>query len=173
MSAPKIPTALEGDILTRAGQGASAADLAAWLGADHGIEVSDRSVRTFLEKRRREREPIARAVIVENVTKSITTDLDALEYLAGKAREILQRATMGEKLQPSIALDAIKTELAVRAQRLKFAGGDEADGPKGDPRAASAVILLSPRRATASPQIPTSPPTSSESPSSGPSEGDP
>jgi hypothetical protein len=166
MAASKIPPALEGEILARYGAGEGGESIAAWLLSAHGIQVSDRAVRNFLEKKRKEREPIARAVIVEAVTKTVTRDLDALESMILRAQTI----GMNPLLHPGTALDAIKVELAIRTTRLKFSGGDEPDAPQAG--AKSAVILLSPRRAIASPQIPTSPPTSSESPTSGSSEGD-
>lgn len=168
MAASKIPPDLEGEILARYGRGEGGEAIAAWLLSAHAIQVSDRAVRNFLEKKRKEREPIARAAIAEVVVRTVTNDLAALEELAAKAREMQLFAMLGEKKSPTLALDAIRTELAVRQTRLKFAGGDEHDGPKGDPRAVSAVILLSPRRATP-PQIP--PP--GESPDQGSCEGKP
>lgn len=169
MAAAKIPPDLEGEILARYGRGEGGETIAAWLLSAHGIQVSDRSVRNFLEKKRKEREPIARAVIVEAVTRTVTNDLEALEELAAKAREIQRLSMLGEKKSPTLCLEAIRTELAVRSQRLKFSGGDEPDAPSNGLGAKSAVILLSPRRVIAPPQIPAPPP--SESPASGASEG--
>jgi len=168
MAASKIPPELEGEILARYGKGDGGEAIAAWLLSAHGIQVSDRAVRNFLEKKRKEREPIARAVIVEAVTKTVTSDLEALEVLISESREIQRMAMLVEKKSPTLALEAIRTQLAIRQTRLKFSGGDEPDAPTaGGPK--TAVVLLSPRRAIAPPQIPA--PPSSESPASGTSEG--
>lgn len=163
----KIPPDLEGELLTRAGRGASGDELAVWLLAEHRVEVSGRRVRAFLEKNRREREPIARAVVVEQVSKTVTADLAALEELAREAASIRAKALAGvpsktikvpgepDQKVPGVAPDlnvairAINSERAVRETRLRLGGGDPGAGGgahPGGPAVPTAFILLPPER---------------------------
>jgi hypothetical protein len=147
MSAKKIPPDLEPELLARAGRGESAAEIAAWLGTQN-VQISDRGVRRFLEQVRREREPIARSVAVQVVTKTVGTDLAELQNLADEARAVLDKAKERGNLFAAVA--AIQAEHAVRSTRLRLAGAEP------DPKAPgiiaggglrpTAVILLPPER---------------------------
>lgn len=151
MSAKKIPPDIEPELLARAGRGESGDQLAAWLSETHGIEMSGRRVRAFLENIRRERSPIARAATVAAVSKTVGTDLAELEILAGEAREILTLAKGKQNF--FAAVQAIQAEAKIRETRLKLSGAMEPDAPQGQ-RAATAVILLPPEKPIAVPQLP-------------------
>lgn len=143
----KIPPDLEPDLLARAGRGETGDELAAWLKAEHGIEMSGRRVRAFLEAGRREREPIARAATVAAVTKTIGTDLAEMEVLALNARAIHDQAlNVVEGQRPNLfaAIQAISVEKSIRETRLKLSGAMEPDAPQ-QPRV-SAVVLLPPEK---------------------------
>jgi hypothetical protein len=160
VSAKKIPPDIEPELLGRAGRGESGDELAAWLDQAHGIKVSGRRVRAFLEEKRREREPIARAAIVKVVSETVAADLQALDELATEARALLEIAKLSGNL--FAAIQAISVEKSVRETRLKLSGGSEPDQPPGGGRAATAVILLPPERRIELPALPAPAPVTPE-----------
>ena len=89
MAAPKriTPDMLPG-MLKLAGEGKSAGEIAAWILTEHKVKVSDRAIRQHMEKVRAERRPIAQAVVQEKLSKTLTTDLDAVDDLLRRARKL-------------------------------------------------------------------------------------
>jgi hypothetical protein len=124
----KIPPNLTEDILERAGTGRSGAEIAAWLGQVHGIKVSGRAVLGLLRKIRDERQPIAKAVLTEQLGKTLTSDLRALDGILDRAAAIEREARdAGERDE---ALRAQDRQLRALELRLKLSGAGEPDEPE-------------------------------------------
>lgn len=84
---PKIPPKLFEDLLRLRADGKSGQDMADWLKTEHGVKVSRQAVQNKLAAIDKEREPIARAVAIAKLTKSVATDLDAVEAIIDRAIE--------------------------------------------------------------------------------------
>src|SRR5216684_8433249 len=88
---PKIPPALEPELMKLAGDGKTSEDLAQWLWREHKIEVSSRQVRAFIKRRRDELADVAKAVVREELRKRL---LPALRRAArgGQHAEVIERS---------------------------------------------------------------------------------
>jgi hypothetical protein len=86
-------------MLKLAGSGKSAAEIAAWILAEHKVKVSDRAVRQHLAKVAKDREPLAKAVVQEQLSKTLTADITALDRLLGRAHQVELDAGNPEKLE--------------------------------------------------------------------------
>lgn len=83
-----IPPKLHKALLERAGTtGDGGPALSAWLLSAHGIEASPRAVQRYLKEVGDERAPIARAVAREQLSKTVTSDLDAIDQLLRDAQQ--------------------------------------------------------------------------------------
>lgn len=92
MAVRKIPKELEPEIIARTAQGASARQIADWLLADHGVSVKRQSVLAFLHRTGNERAEVAKAVVREVLTRTVTSDLEHLEEIRNELRERRKKA---------------------------------------------------------------------------------
>lgn len=92
MPKPKlIPEDREPEILRRHGSGERPDDIAVWLTSELGRPVDGRRVREFLEKVRKGRAPAAKAVLDAEVARVVTADLQAVDDLLARERELQAR----------------------------------------------------------------------------------
>lgn len=87
-----IPPELETEILKKYGQGATGPEISAWLKRIHSIDAKPRAVQRLVQRIGKERAPIARAVVQEKLSKTLTSDLDAVEQLLADARGVRNQA---------------------------------------------------------------------------------
>lgn len=93
MPPPKlIPDNMQAEVLERAGRGETGEQIAAWLTEALGREVSKQRVNELLARIRKERAPIAQAVVAAKVAETAGRDLDAVEQLVQRARAAEDRA---------------------------------------------------------------------------------
>jgi len=137
MPNPKvIPPEREPAILERVGRGESADSVAVWLSGELGRKVNGRRVREFLERSRKERAPIAAAVIADKIGKTVGSDLDALQEMIAEAAALQKQ--MAEGGDPRGAVTALREKHSIVKTRLEMsgAGGDNpsqaADGTRDD-----------------------------------------
>lgn len=117
-----IPPDREESILARAGKGESADKIAVWLSKELGRKVDGRRVREFLEKVRKDRAPIAEAVIADKVGKTVGSDLDALQDMLEQLDDLHDRMDTAGDLRGAIA--ALREKHALVKTRLELNGGN-------------------------------------------------
>lgn len=121
MSAPKkIPPNLKPTLLEQRGQGMTSDQSAAWLLATHGIKCSGAAVRAILKTLTAERSEITREVTRAKLAPQVTSDLDRLDAIRRRAREIERAA----KDAPETALRAQRVQAEVLDKKLHYAGAD-------------------------------------------------
>jgi hypothetical protein len=125
MASRTIPEHLIDPILDKAAAREGTRAIAAWLGSEHGIEVSHASVARLLGKFRKERAEVTRDVVRSRLEPVVVSDLDRLGELRQEAADILKAAK--EDDNGKLALQAIAEERAIIRDRLHFAGADPAD----------------------------------------------
>lgn len=102
-----IPKKLEPDILVKVGESWSLPRIAAWLGTEHGVKTSKTAVQRVVARLTRERGELTKAVVQEKLTKTLTTDLDAVEQMLDRAAKLGTRLS-DKNLEPQIAfLEAV------------------------------------------------------------------
>ncbi len=79
-----IPPDLEPEILAKAGTGATMRQIAAWLKAEKGVVTSYGSVARILKRVRTERAEVSKAVLREQLSRTLTQDVDRLEKWAAR-----------------------------------------------------------------------------------------
>ena len=87
----KIPPDAEAGIYARAGEGKTLAEICNWLEQTHGVRVSPTAIRKKLAKRRAEREVVAKAVVREQLSKTVLSDIDVLDVEKGRLRKLARR----------------------------------------------------------------------------------
>jgi hypothetical protein len=120
-----IPSKLEGAVLEKAANGWSCRQIAEWLGKEHAVTASHVTVSRWLKRRRSERADIAKAVVREKVTSSVTKDIDRLELFVKKAMRIARKSESDPIVWAKVAEQVRKfTE-----SKLKACGLDQDDEP--------------------------------------------
>lgn len=134
MDQGNIPSALESEILEKAGQGWSTRRISEWLGSEKGVKASKSAVARLLVKTREFRADVAKAVVAEELRPSLTSDIRRLEELradlAKRAAGLLQED--GKKLprdNHTLYLKTLALELRVIDRKLRASGID----PEGVP----------------------------------------
>lgn len=123
MSAPNsIPPNLEPELLKKAGEGLALRAIAAWLLAEHGVKTSHVTVQRVLARIARERAPIAQAVVREELSTTLTSDLRV-------ADGILARALADEETARAALAGAAKD----RASEAKAEGKTDDGEPGHEP----------------------------------------
>lgn len=132
MIARSIPPKLYPHIREQSAAGKTTKQIADWLGVEHGVKTTYRSVARILEKDRAERAPIAREVVRKALEKTVVTDVDRLERVARQASTKATKIAAKALLDPAWmrAWVAVK-ELELRAvdRRLHYSGAD-AENPQ-------------------------------------------
>lgn len=121
MATPKIPATLESELLERAQRGESSDAIAEWLKADHGIEVSRRTVSRHIADRAIERALVTKGSVREKLGSEATSDLDVLKKIRDDALE-MAKELRGEDPRASIA--AMRAAADAADKRLHYAGAD-------------------------------------------------
>jgi hypothetical protein len=109
MSAKLIPDNMHGEVLERAGRGESGDQIAAWLTERLGRPVHKQRVNELLGRIRKERAPIAQAVVAAKVGETVGRDLDAVDELMVRARAAEDRA---RRLEAVAMAEPLLAELA-------------------------------------------------------------
>jgi hypothetical protein len=136
---PGIPANLEGEVLAQAGANLSVRQIADWLATAHGVKVGSATVARFLAKHRAERADVAKAVVREQLGKTLNADISRLEEIrAGLAK---RSAKLTGKKDFGAFARLVELELKAIDRKLHYAGADDPD-EKGSARAA--VIVLPP-----------------------------
>lgn len=150
MPKPKlIPSDREPEILARVGSGESTESIAEWLSGVLGRRVDGRRVRDLLERIRKERAPIAKAVVAAKLGKTLTTDLDSLSDALARAVEDERAARLGyadldagspEWARCLSAASSARGDL-LRGHELRFRLSGATDGAADDVDAVRARLL--------------------------------
>lgn len=93
-----IPEDLYPEILERSAKRQSTDSIAEWVSGKIGKSVNGRTVRLMLSQIRKERAPIAQAVVTERLSKTLNADLDAVDKLLAGAQKYEQDAGKLKKL---------------------------------------------------------------------------
>jgi hypothetical protein len=135
----KIPEIHHEAILTKAAEGLSTREIAAWL-STIGVKTSHVTVGKLLDRVRAEREPVKQAVIAEKTAKSVGRDLDILQELQDELDRKRKRLSKDpKKLRDYLAV--VGELRGVTGDKLKAAGaGDE------KPPAGFGVVVLPPEK---------------------------
>lgn len=123
----KIPPDLVPELIARSGKGETSPALAKWLQDDHGITITARSIRRFLEHRVEERRDAVRSVVAEKLAPVVDGDLVALGEIAERLKRYAELTESVGKID--WAIRASEAEANVRATRLKLAGAGDAPPP--------------------------------------------
>lgn len=129
-----LPESLNEEILRRAVEGQGTREIAEWC-TKKGHPISHESVAKRLRKLRGERADISKAVVREELSKTLTADVRRLDQIANDSKRladaVLRRAMSGTRIvdleaaeaYPKVAAAAIKATEA----KLKAAGVDQPD----------------------------------------------
>lgn len=133
MPVGRIPPALEDAVFAKAGEGLSSRQIVAWLLATHEVSTSHTTVSKLLAKRRTERADVAKAVVREQLGKSLNADIARLEEIRA---DLAKRASGAADTRDFVKL----TELELKAidRKLHYSG---ADAPDESSHRAAVVIL--------------------------------
>jgi hypothetical protein len=118
VSAKAIPPNLQDEVLARAGEGLTAPQIAVWLAEAKGVQCSSKAVQRLLARVTAERRPLVQAVVSEKLSKSVATDLDAVDGILDRARKDEQAAGDTE-------------DLAKELERIAMVDIGKAFGPAG------------------------------------------
>ncbi len=132
-----IPPRLHAEVLARAGEGLNCADIASWLGREHNVKTHESSVKRLLRKVAAERAPIAKAVVTEQLSKTLTVDLSSMNALLKRSVSNEARCTQLIKAagdEPVLQLRAMEQMRRERAEqrsllelRFRLSGADSND----------------------------------------------
>lgn len=92
MAAKAIPPKLEPEILAKAGEGLTTQKISDWLLKTHKVTASRMAVQRLLERIRKERAPIAQAIVQSELASTITADLAGIDDLIKSKTKLLKRA---------------------------------------------------------------------------------
>ena len=142
-----IPPRLHAEVLARAGDGLSCAEIASWLGRERSVTTHESSVKRLLRKVAAERAPIAKAVVTEQLSKTLTTDLSSMDALLKRsfANEARCQQVCNSNEDPLIKIRAMEQarrerneQRALLDMRLRLSGA----GNKGDDVRPLALVVL-------------------------------
>lgn len=122
--APNIPASLEDAVLEKAYAGLGCRQISEWLLAEHNVAASYVTVSRWLKRRRNERADIAKVVVREKVTSSVTKDIDRLELFAKKAMRIARAC----EHEPAVWAKVAEQVRKFTESKLKACGLDQPDG---------------------------------------------
>lgn len=123
----KISANLEKEILKRSAHGDSGPQIVAWLLAEHGIKISRQAITDLLKKTRVERSEVAKAVVKDELTGQVTSDLQILMQSLRRVERLERRLHAKANRFLTIAEKATKGE----------------PGPDGAPLTIEAVVAAS------------------------------
>lgn len=130
MAVVSIPLRLEDAILAQRLEGHGVRGIAAWLSAEHGVDVSPRTVARFLEGHRRESASTHKATINAVAASGALDDLGRLDVHARKLHELaLEQAERGELREYRLTVEQLRK---VAHTRLQFSGADTPDAAISD-----------------------------------------
>lgn len=127
-----IPPELHAEVLTRAATGASSVEISDWLRTEHQVVASDRAVRTLLHTHRDFRASVTQVVATDKLAPLVTSDLDELDAIRQRVRQIEVVATLDKKY--GIALKAADLQAKILCRKLEFSGVGGASEPSLDVR---------------------------------------
>lgn len=147
-----IPPDLEPEVLAKYGEGWRSRKIAEWLKVEHGVECSHAAVARIVAHARTERADVAKDVVREKLSKTLTTDLDVLEAELRRVEKLsarlhkrahqdldilekpseadynaLRTAMLGADRMVARALEASATLTGIAKTKLHFAGADAPD----------------------------------------------
>lgn len=131
--ATKIPTAVESELLEKAAHGASTRELSQWLRDTKGIDASYKSVQRLLKSKHAERAEVSKAVLRQELGKTVLTDIERLEKHAAaldSKADALAKAKGDKNLRAYVHV--VGELRKVTHTKLHFAGGDTPDDAKDD-----------------------------------------
>jgi len=120
-----IPPELERAILEQAGKKRTTREISAWLAEEHGISVSHVTVGKFLRAAREERADVAKNVLREKLSGSLTSDIDRLERFARKCAILANK----NKHDPKAFVMLVGELRKITDTKLHYSGADESDEP--------------------------------------------
>lgn len=133
---PGLPANLESEVLAKAAENMSVRQISAWLETAHATKVSAATISRFLAKRRTERADVAKAVVREQLGKTLNADLSRLEEI----RAELQASAQDPENSISEYVKITELEVKVIDRKLHYSGAGEPDQPQNGPSAT--VIVL-------------------------------
>lgn len=126
MSHGKITEVLEPFVGELAAKGCSTRDISAQLQRVHGVKVSHATVAKYLSSRRTERADVAKVVVREQLSQTLTADIKRLDRFAKKA---VRLANKNER-EPLVWAKLAEQVRKFTEAKLKAAGVNEPDMPK-------------------------------------------
>lgn len=130
----QIPPKFEADILAKAGEGLTTRAIAAWLKETHNVDTSHKTVAKLIARHRAERADVAKAIVREQLGKTVNADIARLEQI---------RAGLAKRAAKAKGPEFAKlTELELKAidRKLHYAGADTED-PEREHRGGLVVML--------------------------------
>ncbi len=127
MSKLAIPPEKHALVLDLAGQGKSTRQISDHLGT-LGIKASYKAVGRLLQELRKERSEVARAVVREELSTTLTADIRRLERLVKQAMSRIRKGADGKKPDPDTWCRLAEQARKLIETKLKHSGADEPDG---------------------------------------------
>lgn len=119
----KIPADTLKQILIWAGQGLSQDDIVSKVRNELGVKAGRNAIVRRIRRALVERADIAKSVVSAELKGTLTADLDAMDWLAARARDLGLKAEQRQRI--GLALQAVETELKVREARVRLAMNDK------------------------------------------------
>lgn len=144
MNRRAIPVALEPLVLEKAAHGMAGREIAEWLEKEHKVKTSYRSVLRFIERTRADRAAIAGAVVREELSKTVLSDLDRVEHIRSKVAQKADALDEGAAVTPEWVREwrGLKA-LEVKILQLKMnLSGASTDLPQGEPTPRDAARVM-------------------------------
>lgn len=129
------------DILRMAGSGKSSQQIADWLAAEHGINVTRQAINRHLRSTAKERGEALKAAVREKIAPIITDDLEALAELRKRLYSYETQAAEAKNID--VAIRAAEAQRKCVETTLRFSGAGEPDAPS----AVVGVVVLPPEEA--------------------------
>ena len=148
-----IPEALDEEILRRAVEGQTTRQIAEWCTSE-GHRATHGAIANRLKKLRARRAEISKAVVREQLSKTLTSDIRRLERFAVKAVRLARKHESDPRVWCLLAAEVRKFTEA----KLKAAGVDQPDAPKFDATPAAARRIMAEVMGGVTPQEPTEEP---------------
>jgi len=125
-----IPSALEGEVLSQHLAGKTTREIAAWLKAEHKVDVSYRTVARFLKETRKDNAAGHKAALNAAAAGGALDDLARLDVHARMLHEqALMHAAAGDLKAFRMTVEAHRK---IAHTRLHFAGADSPDAALTD-----------------------------------------
>lgn len=161
MATRKISPELEKELLKRSAEGHTTRALSAWVLAEKGIKISHQAIGNLLRQTRRERSEVTKAVVREQLTKTVTADVDVLGETQDELRRVkallLARALRDLEAERVIVSEGETKEASVESveqfrkvcdtltkvtnTKMHFAGADEPSTPAAGAVAGSVICI--------------------------------